>query len=261
MTDRVARTVLEVSDVAKTFPPATGLLRAVMRTAGEEPIEALRGVSFSVGAGEVVGLVGPNGAGKSTLFRLISTLLDPTAGSIRVEGFDTVADSRAARQRIGLLLDGDGGFYHRLTGRENLEFFGVMQGLSITGAADRAAELLRRFDLAGRDVRVFGYSAGMRLRLAVARALIAEPPLLLFDEPTRSLDPEMSDHVLGMISGLADGGHAVVMASHRLNEVAQSCDRAVLLVDGQIHFDGKPDDLVTASGRLRPLVELVEGEA
>lgn len=228
-----------------------------MRTASDEPIEALGGVDLRISRGEVVGLVGPNGAGKSTLFRIVATLLEPTAGRVRVDGHDAITDPMEVRHRIGLLLEGDRGFYQRLTGRQNLEFFGVMQGLSPTQAHGRAEELMARFDLAHRDKRVFGYSAGMRLRLALARALLADPPLLLLDEPTRSLDPAVSEEVLDLIGDLAAGGRAVLMASHRLNEVTSACDRAVLLIDGTVHFDGPPTDLVTAQGRLRPLVDLV----
>ncbi len=252
--------MLEIEGVRKVFPPARGLVRAVMRTAAEEPVEALRGVDLEVGVGEVVGLVGPNGAGKTTLFRIVATLLEPTSGRVAVDGHDTVSDPGEVRRRIGLLLEGDRGFYQRLTGRQNLEFFGIMQGLSPGEAGDRSAELMAHLDLAHRDRRVFGYSAGMRARLALARALLAEPPLLLLDEPTRSLDPAVSAEVLELIRELAGGGRAVLMASHRLNEVTTACDRAVLLVDGRVHFDGPPGELVTAGGMLRPLVELVRDD-
>ncbi len=252
--------MLEVDGVSKIFPPATGILRAVMRTAGDQPVTALDEVDLSVAPGEVVGLVGPNGAGKTTLFRIIATLLEPSAGRVVVGGNDVINSPEEVRQWIGLLLEGDRGFYQRLTGRHNLEFFGVMLGLSPAASRSRVEELMSQFGLADRDRRVFGYSAGMRARLALARALIAEPRLLLLDEPTRSLDPSASVDVLDAIRGLADVGHAVLIASHRLNEVVTGCDRAVLLIDGRVHYDGSPDDLITAGGMLRPLVELVEDD-
>ena len=175
--------MLDVNDVHKTFPPARGALRMVMRTAADQPVDALSGVSFGVRSGEVVGLVGRNGAGKTTLFRLIATVLEPTAGSILVDGFSVRHNPEEVRQRIGLLLDGGTGLYGRLTGRANLEFFGTMAGLTRSAVRPRATELLEQFDLAGRDRRVFGYSSGMRVRLALARALIARPPLLATPMP------------------------------------------------------------------------------
>lgn len=136
----------------------------------------------------------------------------------------------------------------------------VMQGLNAEEAAERVTELMTRLELVDRDRRMFGYSSGMRARLALARSLLAEPPLLLLDEPTRSLDTTVSAEVLGLIRGLAGEGRSVLMASHRLNEVTAVCDRAVLLVDGRAHFDGPSGQLVTASGMLRPLVELIRNE-
>ncbi|MEX1133342.1 MAG: ABC transporter ATP-binding protein [Acidimicrobiia bacterium] len=252
--------MLEVDGVSKIFPPATGILRAVMRTAGDEPVDALAGINVKVDPGEVVALVGPNGAGKTTLFRIIATLLEPSAGRVFVGGNDVMNAPEEVRKWIGLLLEGDRGFYQRLTGRHNLEFFGVMLGLSPADSRSRADQLMAQFGLINRDRRVFGYSAGMRARLALARALMAEPRLLLLDEPTRSLDPSASLEVMEAIRGLADAGHAILIASHRLNEVVAGCDRAVLLVDGRVHFDGPPADLITAGGMLRPFVKLVEDD-
>lgn len=121
--------MLKAENVSKAYPPATGLLRYVVQTAHREPVDAVRDVSFDVDRGEVVGLVGPNGAGKSTLIRLCSTLLEPTAGRVLVDGVDLAQDPRAARGRIGLFLNDDRAIYWRLNGRENLRFFGVMAGL------------------------------------------------------------------------------------------------------------------------------------
>ena len=247
--------VLDIRDVHKTFPAARGALRMVMRTAADQPTDALRGVSFDVAAGEVVGLVGPNGAGKTTLFRLIATLLEPTDGSIHVDGFDVARKPSEVRRRIGLLLEGGTGLYRRLTGRENLVFFAVMAGLSTSEARDRADELMEQFELADRDRRVFGYSSGMRLRLALARALISRPPLLLLDEPTRSLDPEASARVVDLIRELAGEGASVLVASHRINEVQAGCDRAVVLDEGRVRFIGTPEGLMDERGLMRSIID------
>lgn len=253
--------MLVIDGVKKVFPPAKGLLRLVMRTASEEPVNALDGVDLRVDRGEVVGLVGPNGAGKSTLFRIVATLLEPSAGLVTVDGSDVMADPPAVRRRIGLMLEGDRGFYARLTGRQNLEFFGAMIGLEPEAAAAIAEKLMRDLDLVGRDRRVFGYSAGMRVRLALARAMLGSPDLLLLDEPTRSLDPDASVEVLRLVRDMAGSGAAVLMSSHRLNEVSHTCDRVALLMEGRVRFDGPPGDLITATGNLRRLVDRVGEES
>ena len=206
--------MLEVRGVGMVYPVLRGLMRFVVRTATDHEVVALRGVDLQVASGEVVGLVGPNGAGKTTLLKIISTLLQPTTGSVLVDGYDPSQDARAVRDRIGLVLADDRALYWRLTGRENLEFFGVMHGLTRRDARARAGVLLDQVGLASRDKLVFGYSSGMRARLSLARALLARPPLLLLDEPTRALDPIASAAVAGMIRDLADEGIAVLLSSH-----------------------------------------------
>ena len=238
--------MLRVDHLSKTYPPATGLLRVVMKTASDDPVEALSDVSFDVAPGEVVGVVGPNGAGKTTLFRIVSTLLEATSGSVTIDGHDVAKDPRWARESLGLVLEGERGVYQRLTGVQNLEFFGVMQGMSREEARTRGWELMEHLGLAWRDRRVFGYSAGMRVRLALARSLLAEPRLLLLDEATRSLDPQAALEAMQLVAELASSGRAVLLATHRLDEVRLFCDRVLVLKDGRVRYEGSPerDDLV-----------------
>jgi len=221
-------------------------------------VDALRDVTFQVETGQVVGLVGPNGAGKSTLIRLIAGLLEPTAGRVLVNGQSVFGNGSRVTSGLGLVLEGDRGLYTRLTGVQNLEFFGVVAGLTRAAAHERAAELMEAFDLNTRDKLVFGYSAGMRIKLSLARAVIANPPLVLLDEPTRSLDPVASSQAGTLFRMLADDGHAVIVSNHRLDEVVSVCDRVVALVDGQIRFDGAPSQLESAaSGAQAALIELL----
>lgn len=234
--------MLQIENVSLTYPPAKGILRALMKTASEVPVEALVNVSFDVAAGEVVGLVGPNGAGKTTLFRIIATLLEPTSGRVLIDGHDVLEEPLWARKALGLVLEGERGVYQRLTGLQNLEFFGIMQGMSRIDADRRGLELMKRLGLASRDRRVFGYSAGMRVRLALARSLLADPRLLLLDEPTRSLDPAGAIDALELVSELARSGRAVLLATHRLDEVRAYCDRVVVLRGGGISFVGSPGE-------------------
>jgi ABC-2 type transport system ATP-binding protein len=255
--------MLEVHGVGMVFPRLRGFMRLVARAATDREVVALRDIDLHVAKGEVVGLVGPNGAGKTTLLKIVSTLLQPTTGYVLVDGHDPRHDAKAVRDRIGLVLADDRALYWRLTGRENLEFFGVMHGLTHRDARSRAGVLLDQVGLASRDKLVFGYSSGMRARLSLARALLTRPPLLLLDEPTRALDPMASAAVAGMIRDLAADGIAVFLSSHRLDEIEQACDRIVVVTDGSVRFDGAVTDL-SGDGRfasaVRSLLEVPSGQ-
>jgi ABC-2 type transport system ATP-binding protein len=239
---------LDVEHVGKVYQPPPWWLRPLIKTASREPVAALRDTSFTVHTGEIVGLVGPNGAGKTTLIRIIATLLEPTTGRVSIGGVDIAGEPSRARQSIGLVLSDDRGLYWRMTGRQNLEFFGVMAGLSPSASRSRAGELLELVDLHERDKLVFGYSAGMRTRLNLARALLSDPQLLVLDEPTRGLDPLATHQVAGILEERAAEGKAVLLSSHRLDEVSEVCDRVVALVGGRVKFAGRPSDLDDRGG-------------
>ena len=253
--------MLEVEHVSKRFEPPPRLLRLLSRVASQRTVQALTDVSLSAGRGEVVGLVGANGAGKTTLLHIIAGLLEPSSGSVRVDGFDVVADSLEARRRLGLVIADDRGFYWRLTGMENLTLFGVLAGLPREEARARADELMRQADLARRDRMVFGYSSGMITRLHVARALIANPPLLLLDEPTRSLDPLVSLEVGRLVRRLADEGHAVLLSSHDLGEVLKICDRVVVVNEGEVVLADTAAGLRAREDGVSGLLHALEGAA
>ncbi len=240
--------LLRVENVSKTYLPPSSLLRPLLRTADTGAVEALRSVSFDVAAGEAVGLVGPNGSGKTTLLRIISTLLDATRGLVSVAGFDTASAPAEVRRRLGVVLDSDRGHYHRLTGRANLEFFAALGGLPPTMARQRAGELLDLVGLSDRDKLVFGYSAGMRSRLCLARALITDPPLLVLDEPTRSLDVSAGRQFVELVRARTIDGGSVLLSSHRLDEVASACSRVVVLTAGSVRYDGPTAGLSTTPG-------------
>jgi ABC-2 type transport system ATP-binding protein len=254
--------MLRVDSVDHTFPPSKGLQRLLIRGASEEAVPVLHHVDLQVDAGEIVGLVGPNGAGKTTLIKIISTLLTPGSGRVTVDGFDTVSAPLEVRRRLGLVLADDRSIYWRLSGRDNLEFFGAMYGLSRAEARRRSAELMERVGLDHRDKLVFGYSSGMRARMSIARALLHRPPLLLLDEPTRALDPLATADVGALLRNLAGGGAAVLLSSHRLDELEQVCDRIVVLTSGVVRFTGTPAELSGATGfadSLRALLAADDG--
>jgi ABC-2 type transport system ATP-binding protein len=201
-------------------------------------VVALAGVDLQIRAGEIVALLGPNGAGKSTLLRVLGTAVLPDEGSASVMGHDVRAEPAAVRRSIGLVLGDERSWYWRLTGRHNLEFFAAMHGMRRHAAALRAIDLLDQVDLLDAADRLFaGYSSGMRTRLSLARALIAEPPVLLLDEPTRNLDPVAAHSFREMVTRLAEErGTAVLFATHDLHEAAEIATHVVGLASGRVAF-------------------------
>jgi ABC-2 type transport system ATP-binding protein len=235
--------MLRVDAVEKVFPRPAGMQRVLIRGASDEAVHALRGVDLQVAPGEVVGLVGPNGAGKTTLIKIIATLLEPTAGRVNVAGHDVRHDPLGVRRQLGLVLADDRSLYWRLTGRQNLEFFAAMHGLRRADARARVDELLERVGLADRDKLVFGYSSGMRSRLSIARALLARPRVLVLDEPTRALDPVACADVARLLREAAADGVAVLLSSHRVDEIETVCDRITVVLSGTVRFTGTAAEL------------------
>jgi ABC-type multidrug transport system ATPase subunit len=218
MDSKMSPPVLELTDLGKTFGRRGGEVRAV------------RGVTLSVGAGEVYGFLGPNGAGKSTTIRMLLGLIAPSAGSVRLFGRDLAADPSVLR-RVGSLVDG-GAFYPFLSGRRNLEVLARTHG----GGAERIEPLLEQVGLA-RDAKrkVKGYSTGMRQRLGVAAALLGDPEIVILDEPVNGLDVAGIQEMRRLIRGLAaDRGKTVFLSSHLLSEVQQVCDRVAIIHKGEV---------------------------
>jgi len=216
-------------------------------------VKALRGVDMEVAAGEVHALLGPNGAGKTTLMRVLCGLVDPSAGSAYV------LDTRAgrARERIGFVPSGDRSFYLRLSGLENLVFFGRLHGLRKRAATARAADLLASVGLADVARRpISTYSHGMQKRLSFARALLGEPAVLLVDEATHDLDPVAAQQVRAMTRERAEAGAAVLWATQRIEEVVAFADRVTVLDRGAVAFAGTVDELAAAGGGNRHVIRL-----
>lgn len=230
--------MLEIRDVSRSYRPQTGMMRAFLRAAVRAEVLALDNVTLHARKGRIHGLVGPNGAGKTTLIRIISGLLSPDSGSVGVAGVDPDADRHSASKKLGLVLADDRSLYWRLTGRQNLEFHGSLHGLSRAAARSRADQLLAEFGLAERDRLVFGYSTGMRAKLGIARALVHDPPVIVLDEPTRSLDPIAAAEVCAMLERLAAAGRTVLLSSHRLEELERTAHDVSVLIGGRIRYSG-----------------------
>jgi len=208
--------------------------RGLRRTFG--PVTALDGIDLDVASGEIVALLGPNGAGKSTLMRILCTTLLADSGEATVNGVDVAADPAAARRELGVMIGDERSLYWRLSGTRNLAFFAALHGMGRAEAATAAAELLETVGLTDAAAKPVGqYSSGMRARLSLARALLGSPPVLLLDEPTRSLDPIAARHFRETAAAEAgERAAAVLVATHDLHEAVALADRVVVLADGAV---------------------------
>jgi len=208
-------------------------------------IHALRGVNLRVREGEIFGLLGPNGAGKTTLIKILTTLLLPDEGYAIVNGYDVVKESRKIRKSIGVMLMGERSLYWKLTGRENLEYFGALYGLSGETLKRRVNEVINFVgirDFADRLVET--YSSGQKMLLAFAKALINDAPLLFLDEPTVAMDPRNAALVREKIKLLREEfGKTIFLTTHLMHEAEMLCDRIAIIDLGRILALGSPQEL------------------
>ena len=225
-------------------------LRGVSRRFGD--VEALRELDLSVTTGSITVLLGPNGAGKTTAIRMITGALDPDAGAIRVFGVDPADHGQAVRERCGV-VSAKPSLYDRLSGWDNLRYAAELYGLGRSADA-RIREAASTFGIEGSlDHEVGGYSTGMKTRLALARAVLHRPDLLLLDEPTSGLDPESALAVLELIRTMTSDGQTVLMCTHLLLEAEGLADEIIILQHGSNLISGRPDDL---AARLWPSPEV-----
>jgi len=233
----VKDSALSLENVEKYFPPAASGWRALLHPVSRLTVPALRGISFEVKPGEVLAVVGANGAGKSTLLRILTTLLIPTRGRAQVCGFDVAREPAKVRLRIGYHTGGYACFYSRLSAKENLMLFAVLNNISEDEASKRIAEITGPFglgELLDRQVRTL--STGNVHRLGLARAMLHRPSMLILDEPTRSLDPLAAAEFRRFLLRDIVGAHGTTMifASHTLAEVEQLAGRIAVLDNGRM---------------------------
>ena len=196
---------------------------------------ALDNVSLRVPAGEILVLLGPNGSGKTTTLKLLSTLLLPDSGRVLVNGFDTCKHSSEVRRQLSFAIANERSFFPRLSARENLDFFASLDDVSRSERASRIRHLLDYSGLReAADMLVMKFSTGMYQRLAIARALLKRPSIILLDEPTRSLDPAGAIDVTDLVRRLSYTGTTVVLATHSFAEAATLNAQVVILIRGQI---------------------------
>ncbi len=204
---------------------------------------AVDGISFSAQPGEIFGLLGPNGAGKTTVLRILSTVLSPTSGVATVEGLNVQRDAEAVRRKIGFVSNNTA-VYERMTAFEMVEYFGRLYGLSASAVKHRAEDIFDKLQMHEiRDRLCSKMSTGMRQKVSIARALVHDPPVLIFDEATVGLDVLVARSLLQTVAQLRDQGKCIIFSTHIMREVEKLCDRVAIMNHGRILAEGTLDAL------------------
>ena len=234
--------MIQLQDLYKTFRVKDGKSRTARL------IEAVRGLSLTVAPGEIYGLLGPNGAGKSTTLRMIAGLMQPDRGRILVCGVDAAREPERARALVGYLST-DLSVYLRFTPRELLKLFGEFQGMEARVAARRGVELLEILGLMDfADIRMEGFSGGQKQKVSIARALLHDPRVVIFDEPTTGLDVLTAKTVLDLLRAMKAEGRSVVVSTHVMPMVEAVCDRVGIIFDGALHGDAPSREILARWG-------------
>jgi ABC-2 type transport system ATP-binding protein len=236
---------IEVRSLCKSFSKRKGFIRSRRTVA-----HALKDVSFEVALGETYGLLGPNGSGKSTLIRVLSTLLVPDSGDVRLLGYRIPGEEAEVRRLVGR-VSVDAAFYKKLSARENLLYSAFLYGMDKAPAERRALEILEALGMEGEKFTdpLEEMSRGMQQKVAITRALLVNPPLLLLDEPTTGLDPKSKRDVQTFLEALrSEHGTTIVLTSHDMAETERLCSRIGFIAKGRLIAEGTADELKRASG-------------
>lgn len=230
--------MIEVSELRKEY---TDLRRG--------SFVALDGLSFTAGEGEVYGLLGPNGAGKTTALRILSTVLQPTSGTARINGADCVTAPETVRHNIGF-MSANTAVYDRMTAWEMVEYFGRLYGMAEDDLRERMEELFERLQMQDiRDLLGAKMSTGMKQKVSIARAIVHDPPVLIFDEATSGLDVLVARALLDTVSHLRDQGKCIVFSTHIMREAERLCDRIAIMHRGRILAEGTLEELRATHGQ------------
>jgi len=223
---------VEIEQLTKTYQvkQRKGLFKSEAKS-----VEALRGVSLDIRPGEVFGLLGPNGAGKTTLIKCLTTLLLPTSGRAVINGYELTKQDNSIRATVGCMLMGERGLYWKLTGRENLIFFGALYHLAPADRKQRAEQIIEQLNLGEiADRAVETYSSGQKMKLAFAKALINDAPLLILDEPTNTLDVPSAHELRAVVRDLNQKGKTVIYTTHIMSEAETLCNRVAIVDHGEV---------------------------
>jgi sodium transport system ATP-binding protein len=241
--------MIEVQGLAKEFAAAAS---GVFRRGERSTVKAVRDVSFTAPDGRITGLLGPNGAGKTTTLRMLAGLIPPDAGRLVVDGIEVAQRPREALARMGVLSDSRG-LYPRLTARENIVYYGALQGMTREAAQARAETLARLLEMTGLlDRRTEGFSQGERMKTALARALVHDPANIVLDEPTNGLDvltTRALRETLRLLSSPEGGAKCIVFSTHIMQEVEHLCDSVVLVSQGRTVATGTVAELLAQTGQ------------
>ncbi|HEQ79346.1 MAG TPA: ABC transporter ATP-binding protein [Euryarchaeota archaeon] len=233
--------IITVKNLKKTFHSKSrkGLFKSEKRV-----VEALKGVSFEVEDKEIFGLLGPNGAGKTTVIKCLTTLLVPTSGQVNINGYDLYKQDQDVRASMGCMLMGERGLYWKLSGRENLDFFGSLYHIPRTTRERRITELndlLEMDDYLERTVET--YSSGQKMTMAFAKALINKAPIIVLDEPTVTMDVHTARKIRAIVKDLNREGHTIIYTTHLMSEADELCQRVAIIDKGEIKAMGTPAEL------------------
>lgn len=238
---------VKIDNLIKTY--LTRQRQGLFKSAKKE-VEALRGVSFEIQPGEIFGLLGPNGAGKTTLIKCLTTLLLPTSGQAWINGYRLTENDNQIRASVGCMLMGERGLYWKLTGRENLLFFGALYQLNPIDRRRRTDEIIERLNLGQiADRTVETYSSGQKMKLAFAKALINDAPLLILDEPTNTLDLPSARELRAVVRELNQTGKTIIYTTHIMAEAETMCERVAIIDRGQVLALGTVAELKASLGR------------
>ena len=233
--------IIKVEKLSKTF-------ESKERKKGQrrklKTVQALKDVSFEIDENEIFGLLGPNGAGKTTLIKCLTTLLLPSSGKAWVNGYSVLDEEDSVRASIGCMLMGDRGLYWKLTGRENLDYFGALYHVPKAVRRDRIdklADLLHVKDFIDRTVET--YSSGQKMLVAFAKSLINDAPILILDEPTVTLDVPTARQLRTIVKELNESGKAILYTTHLMHEAEELCNRVAIMDHGEIIAFGTPSEL------------------
>jgi ABC-2 type transport system ATP-binding protein len=231
--------IIEIKNLTRTFETKSGLFNSQKKA-----IRAIESLSFSIKKGEVFGLLGPNGAGKTTTIKILTTLLAPSSGEVKVFGYSPFGEESFIRPRINFIYGGERNLYWRITGRENLSYFADLYKINNNIKKERIENLLDLVSLSDRaDERVENYSKGMKQRLQIARGLINDPDILFLDEPTIGLDPVGAAELREIIRSLSRLGKTIILTTHYMQEADELCDRIAIINKGKCLALDTPDNL------------------
>ncbi|MBE9569432.1 MAG: ABC transporter ATP-binding protein [Proteobacteria bacterium] len=237
---------IETVNIGKTFNLIKSYRDLILHPFQKKKLIALKNINIRVNKGELFGLLGPNGAGKTTLIKILSGLILPDQGNAYVSGYDLARDGKQARRVVGYVVSEERSFYWRLTGRQNLKFFAILNNLSLSEAKYRIDEVIALTGLDDAADRMFkDYSSGMKQKLAIARGLITHPQILLMDEPTKSLDPLAAMNLRRLIKEkiVGEDKKTVFLATHNLSEAEELCHRIAIINHGEVNACGTLEEI------------------